>query len=214
MKKDRTSLNFVLIIIGIYIILATAIMVLTYRWTTGVSGKVEDFTKTAAIWVTLLTSLLTAVISVYVLYRQKDASTELESLKSQLATNLEFLKSRFSAERKAYDELFSAAVIYYHTLARLEIGTWDRAHARKAEDGMLTACRYIIAIENEHKDIWYQIWQQSRALSEIARDLKDKDSRRELWRDNVKEYGKLLMAFQEAASAKHESYGNAKVDDV
>lgn len=209
MTVKATSSNLgalVLTIVIVYVILAIIIVIRAYDWTISVGGTKDEFTKVAAIWITLLTGLLTAFTSILILQKQLSAAHQLETLKAELNTDLEFLKGRFSAERKAYDELFGAACIYYYTLARLEVGAWDEVRAHSAEDVMLAACRYTISIDYEHRNLWVQIWQRARVISETAETLKDQSALKQLWKDSVKDFGALLCAFQKVAVKKHTSY--------
>lgn len=89
--------KYILPILLIYLTIAIIIVCVTYRWTKGSGGTWDDFNKLAVIWVTLLTSLTGAIVSLIVIYKQTSAASKLETQKFQLTTQIEQARSDLSA---------------------------------------------------------------------------------------------------------------------
>ena len=68
---------------------------------------------------------------------------------------------------------------------------------------MLHACRYTIAVEDDHADSWQRIWQEARYISEEAMDAENADGRRNIWVDNAADFGALITDFQAIVRQKH-----------
>src|SRR5437870_3937612 len=131
--KPKTLLT----IIFVYVAIAIIVIVASWYWTIGKGGKIEDFAKVAPLWLTCLTALLAAVVSIITSVIQAKNQQALEKTKSLLAINLEFIKSRLSVEREAYQKLYAATIVYYYSLSPLEVGQMNEALIEKAEEQMI-----------------------------------------------------------------------------
>ena len=103
---------------------------------------------------------------------QSRLTIEVEKVKGQLDRTLEFAKGRYAAERKAYDELLAVAYSYYHTLAALESHRWNSEQLDKADDAMVSSCRYLAAVDVGDRTTWVSFWQAARAVEEEASKLR------------------------------------------
>jgi hypothetical protein len=92
-----TTRNRVTIAITIYLLLGSAIVVLSY-WKTVHAGKTfDEFNKTAGIGMTLLTSLFAGVISLIVSKSQQQAAAELEQSKGAIVKEVNRENETFKA---------------------------------------------------------------------------------------------------------------------
>jgi hypothetical protein len=135
----------------------------------------------------------------------REMARETETLKNNLATNLEFLKTRFGLERESFRLLSQAAYHYYHALAELERGTFDQNGVKEAEAMMVDASSYIShLLEDQPKDVWYELWQLARTISEQAqRDASDKSALELLWNRQGPMLGLRISEFEDIASSAY-----------
>ncbi len=103
---------------------------------------------------------------------QSRLTIEVEKVKGQLDRTLEFANGRYAAERKAYDELLAVAYSYYYTLAALESHRWNGEQVAKADDAMVSSCRYLAAVDVADRTTWVSFWQAARAVEEEASKLR------------------------------------------
>lgn len=211
------------VIVGIAILMGI-IVIWSFQWVSGQGGTREEFVKTASLWVGVITAALTAIFGVLSAYFQSQWAKELERTKlgfnieveevrGQLNRTLEFAKGRYAAERKAYDELLAVAYSYYYTLAALESHRWNSDQVVKADDAMVSSCRYLAAVDAGDRKTWVSFWQAARAVEEEAgklRGLRQEDpgseigkQRYKVWEKHVAALGKALNDFVEAAARKH-----------
>jgi hypothetical protein len=207
--KTKTLVTIIIVFVAIAIIAIVA----SWNWTIGKGGKIEDFAKVATLWLTCLTALLAAVVSIISSVIQAKNQQALEKTKSLLATNLEFIKSRLSVEREAYQKLFAAAIVYYYSLSPLEVGKIDEALIEKAEEQMINACNYLMFIEEEHKELWFGIWQEARNIADLAKNS-DISKKKEVWRNNVKGFGRKVNEFESIAATKYKEITREISTDV
>lgn len=174
-----------------------------------------SFSKTAAVLMPVVPSIIAALVSIVIYYNQRQASTELERQKAELmrkledyrkklSEGLEFIKGKLGAERKAYDELHAAAILYYYTLARLEIGKLKPELVTKADDAMLAACRYSAFVPKVDRDLWMHLWQAARALGEKAEHVVDPQAQAQLWKENIAHIAKPMKIFSDAVMNAHQ----------
>ncbi len=175
---------FLFAVAAIYIVLAVIAVVLAFRWTYGRGGTSDEATKTAAIWVSLLTGTLGAVASLSVAFVQRENNQLLVEFQEKIARRLEALKVQINAEQKAYDELSAAASYYYYAVKQIEYKQYEKTQTKIAEAGMVAACRYLFAVGEEDKSTWLQVWQGCRYLAlEVA--PKGDNERRILFEENI-----------------------------
>ena len=228
------------IVVVIAILMGIAV-VWSFQWVSGQGGSREDFVKTAGLWVGIITAALTAIFGLLSAYFQSQWTKELEKAKlgfnttlattqssldievekvrGQLNRTLEFAKGRYAAERKAYDELLAVAYFYYYTLAALESHRWDSDQVGKADDAMVSSCRYLAAVDAGDRTTWVSFWQAARAVEEEAsklRGLRKEEpgsevgkQRHQVWEKHVAALGKALTDFVEAAARKHRRLDDA-----
>jgi hypothetical protein len=102
----------------------------------------------------------------------------------------------------AYSELNKAACKYFYTLKMLELGTWDEGRIREADKTMTEVAGHLISVLKEHQDEWKTFWQRARVISETVVDsVKDRDSLKNIWRNEYKEFGSFFQKFGESASS-------------
>lgn len=184
----------------------------------------DAFAKVAGVWTPVITSMLAGGISLWVMYTQQAANlqlelakrdiqedveqtktelaTLLENHKNALAFQLESLKGRLSAKRKAYEDLWAAAILYYHSLAILEIGKLKSDHVEKAEGAMLASCAAIVVIDKEDRQLWLELWQAARSLGEEAVGAKDPESQKRLWQSRLGGFAKIVQKFEKEVTEK------------
>lgn len=204
----RTHLtDFLSIASIVYVILVVLVVVLTFRWTFGRNGSIDEATKLAAVWVSLLTALLAAVASISVAFVQRKNNEILAELQASAAWRLEGHKIQITAEQKAYDELCGAASYYYYAVKQIEYGLVEPTQTKTAENGMVAACRYLVALSDDDKAIWIQVWQRCRYMAlEIA--LKDSDQRKQEYKTHIVGLDQYYEAFF-AAARKHHLTGSS-----
>ena len=122
----------------------------------------------------------------------------------QADAKLEFIKAKLVAERKAYDELHAAAILYYYTLAKLETGKLRPDLVTKADDAMLAGCRYSAFIPKVDRDIWMCLWQAARALGEKAQHVVDPQQQKQLWEEDIKSISTPMEKFSNAVVDAHQ----------
>jgi phosphate/sulfate permease len=176
-----------------------AVAVVTSRLT----NTWDEFGKVIGLWVAPIASFIAAGASFWVATQQIAAARDLEDLRLELSQRLEFSRGRIAAERKAYDELYAAATAYYYTLSLLEIGKHDQKRLQGADQTMVAASRYLVALPDEHSELWMFFWQAARAAVEAAAKSPTAASREELWAQRIGEISSALTAFQAIAKAKH-----------
>ena len=224
------SLTKVVAVVGVFAIIMGGMVVWSFHWVLKGGGTHDDFVKTASLWAGLTTAALTATLGLLSAYfqsqwarelagTQSSLSIEVEKVKGQLDRTLEFAKGRYAAERKAYDELLAVAYSYYYTLAALESHRWNGEQVAKADDAMVSSCRYLAAVEVADRTTWVSFWQAARAVEEEAsklRGLRQEDpgseigkQRHKVWEKHVKALGKALTEFVEAAARKHRRLDDA-----
>lgn len=196
-----------------YVAIAIIMVVASWYWTVGIGGKTEDFAKVAPLWITCLTALLAAVISIITSIMQSKNQQVLEKTKSLLAMNLEFIKSRLAVEKEAYQKLYAATIIYYYSLSPLEVGNMDETLIAKAEEQMINACSNIMFIQEEHKELWFDVWQKARNIADMAKNL-DSSKRKEVWKNNVKIFGGKVNELETLASARYKKLTEETGADV
>ena len=236
-----SSFTKVVAVMVVFALLGGVVVVWSFHWISALGGTREEFVKTAGLWVGLITAALTAALGLLSAYFQSQwarelettragfktalASTqsslniEVEKVKGQLNRTLEFAKGRYAAERKAYDELLAAAYSYYYTLAALESHRWNGEQVVKADDAMVSSCRYLAAVDVADRTTWVSFWQAARAVEEEAsklRGLRQEDpgseigkQRHNVWKKHVKALGGALNDFVEAAARKHRRLDDA-----
>jgi hypothetical protein len=224
-----SAAKFGAVAVMIAILLGIAV-IWSFQWVSGQGGTREEFVKTASLWVGSITALLTATFAALSAYFQSQWAKELERTKlgfnievqevqGQLNRTLEFAKGRYAAERKAYDELLAVAYSYYYTLAALERHRWNSDQVVKADDAMVSSCRYLAAVDVADRTTWVLFWQAARAVEEEASKLggvskEDPASvigkqRHQVWKTHAPALGKSLTDFVEAAARKHRRLDDA-----
>lgn len=217
-------------VVVVFAILMGIAVIWSFQWISGQGGTREEFVKTAGLWVGVITAALTATFGLLSTYFQSQWTKELERTKlgfnieveevrGQLNRTLEFAKGRYAAERKAYDELLAVAYSYYYTLAALESHRWNSDQVVKADDAMVSSCRYLAAVDAADRKTWVSFWQAARAVEEEAsklRGLRQEDpgseigkQRHKVWEKHVAALGKALTDFVEAAARKHRRLDDA-----
>ncbi|HEX8735177.1 MAG TPA: hypothetical protein VF721_07650 [Pyrinomonadaceae bacterium] len=137
---------------------------------------------------------------------KSEFNRDLSALNSSLQLNLEFQKNRFNAERKAYDELYNAIFVYYHTLAPMETGSYSAENVKDAEKTMLAAGRYTISLPEKHKKLFLRAWQKAREIAETVNEVEiNGHSERitSIWQQEVTEFGGLVNEFEAIAKKRH-----------
>jgi hypothetical protein len=198
-----TPLTRFLFIVGVvYIVLAVAAVVLAFSWTFGGGGSSDEATKIAAVWVSLLTGALGAIASLSVAFVQRENNRILADVQGKVAQRLETRKVQISAEQKAYDELSAAASYYYYAVKQIEYEQYEKAQVKRAEAGMVAACRYLFAVSEVDKRTWFRIWQWCRYL---AREVAPKGAgeRIRLYEEKIKGLDESYEAFFQAARKHH-----------
>ena len=208
--------RYITIAIIIYLLVVIAIPIIVFPYTFDDKGNPdwEVFAKVVGVGATLVTSLLAAITSLLVVYKQSESAERLEAVKRDLALQLDLLRARSAIETKAYEKLYGAAVTYYYTLSCLEIGEWDETNIRNVESIMISVCCYITALVNEHRNHWLKFWQKARLIIESARRAGQKDDRKEIWRQHGPEFGKMLVEFETIVSDRHKSLGSTATENV
>jgi hypothetical protein len=217
-------------VVVVFALLMGVAVVWSFHWISGQGGTRDEFVKTAGLWAGIITAALTAILGVLSAYfqsqwarelakTQSSLSIEVENVRGQLNRTLEFAKGRYAAERKAYDELLAVAYSYYYTLAALESQRWNSDQVVKADDAMVSSCRYLAAVDVGDRTTWVSFWQAARAVEEEAsklRGLRQEDpgseigkQRHKVWEKHVAVLGKALTDFVEAAARKHRRLDNA-----
>lgn len=185
------------LIFTVYLVLTLGMIFLAVTLTRPIEENWDDFAKTAAVGANLLTSLLTAAITLLVMVEQNRAARDLEYLKTNLAKDVEYVKRTLSEEAKAYAALNSAAITYYYVLANLEKGVFNTSSLETAEADMTRAASALDVIQKLHKDQWNDFWQRAHFIAEKANLIKgDPEALRALWADQVRMLGTLLQRFQ------------------
>lgn len=198
----------VVAIVVMALVLVTIIGLLSEFFTPGYSSSRKD----AFAWVP---SLIAAGASLWVFYNQQKASAELELLKAELtrklddhrsalAEGLESIKGKLAAERKAYDQLHAAAILYYYTLAKLEVGKLTPELLTKADDSMLAASRYSAFVPKADRELWMQLWQTARAVGEQASSVVDPQQQARLWAARIKDLSTPMKGFANAVMDAHQ----------
>jgi len=198
-----TQLSPFLVAVGvIYVVLAAVAVVIAFQWTYGRGGSSDEATKVAAVWVSLLTGALGAIASLSVAFVQRENNQILADVQEKVARRLETRKVRIGAEQKAYDELSAAASYYYYAIKQIEYEQYERAQIKKAEAGMVAACRYLFAIGEDDKKTWFRIWQGCRHM---AREVAPKgySERKTLYEENIIELDNHYETFFKAAREHH-----------
>ena len=240
-RAPGSSLTKVVVVMVLFAIVAGVVVVWSFHWISSLGGTRDEFVKTAGLWLGLITAALTATLGLLSAYfqsrwagdlettkagfnttlarTQSSLTIEVEKVKGQLNRTLEFAKGRYAAERKAYDELLAVAYSYYYSLAALESHRWNGEQVGKADDAMVSSCRYLAAVEAADRKTWVSFWQAARAVEEEAgklRGLRQEDpgseigkQRYKVWEKHVKALGKALTDFVEAAARKH-----SRLDDA
>lgn len=152
-----------------------------------------SFSETAGVWLPVVPSVIAALVSIGIYYNQRQATAKLE-----------FIKAKLVAERKAYDELHAAAILYYYTLAKLEIGKLRPELVTKADDAMLVGCRYLAFVPKADRDIWMCLWQAARALGEKAQHIADPQQQKQLWEEDIEHIAKPMKSFSDAVMNAHQ----------
>jgi len=187
------SLTRVVAVMVLFAILTGVVVVWSFYWISAQGGTRDEFVKTAGLWVGIITAALTASLGLLSTYFQSQWARELEKTKAgfnttlantqsnlnievekvrgQLNRTLEFAKGRYAAERKAYDELLAVAYFYYYTLAALESHRWNSEQVGKADDAMVSSCRYLAAVDAGDRTTWASFGQAARAVEEEASKL-------------------------------------------
>jgi hypothetical protein len=158
-----------------------------------VTEKWESFGKAAGIGFAAVSGLMSVVASLYTMSQQAKSQTQLEILKASLPQ-----------QRQAYDQLSSAAVLYYRRLASLEAGAWDPKLSEEAEKHMEEAERHMsfLPMDDEgYRDLWTNFWQKARMIGEKA-EGKNSASQRELWLAEAKSLADDLNKIEKMTSAK------------
>jgi hypothetical protein len=176
--------------------------VLALRWTFGRGGNADEATKLAAVWVSLLTGALGALASLSVAFVQRENNKILADVQEKVARRLEVRKARIGAEQKAYDELCAAASYYYYAVKQLETGQFEKALTRKAESGMVSACRHLVAVTEEDTRTWMQVWQRCRFIAQEV-SVKKPEERESLFKTHLKQLDDYYKEFFEAARKHH-----------
>ena len=200
----KTSLFIILIpILIIYIVLAFGIITISYAWTNPlVNNGWDSFAKVAGLGITLLTSFLTAAISLIVFWRQSIASEQIELIKGDLSSQLEILKTRLSSTVRALDAMNGAAVFYYYTLAKLETGVLDPTDAETAERKMVEASTYQYTIDEQYLHLWKAFWQEARFIKELAfQNRSDVEKNKKIWKEHSFGFGTLYNKFLEKSNS-------------
>jgi hypothetical protein len=206
----RQALLATCAIVATALVFVTVIALLSDRAT----STYDSFSKVAGVWTPAVSSLIAAGASLWVFYNQQKANAELEVLKADLtrkldehrntlAQGLEFIKGKLAAERKAYDDLHAAAILYYYTLARLEVGKLTPEDVAKADDSMLAASRHLAFIARSDRDLWMRLWQAARAVGERAVNVVDSQKQAALWKASIKDVAGPMTAFADAVTEAH-----------
>ncbi len=229
------------VVVVVFAILMGVAVIWSFHWISAQGGTREDFVKTTGLWVGIITAALTATFGLLSAYfqsqwakelektklgfnttlatTQSNLSIEVEKVRGQLNRTLEFAKGRYAAERKAYDELLAVAYSYYYTLAALESHRWNSDQVSKADDAMVSSCRYLAAVDSGDRKVWVLFWQAARAVEEEASKLRGLSKeepgseigkqRHQLWEKHVTGLGKALTDFVEAAARRHRRLDDA-----
>ncbi len=162
----------------------------------------DEAIKLAAVLVSVLTAALAAVASITVALVQRENNQILADLQAKAAKQLEGRKVQITAEQKAYDELSGAASYYYYAVKTIEYGQVDEAQIKSAENGMVAACRYLVAINKNDTLNWMKVWQRARYMAlEVA--PKEADERKSLYSQHIKELDQDYESFFDAARKQH-----------
>jgi hypothetical protein len=126
----------------------------------------------------------------------QDLQKELQSLRVVSDRQMEMMKATtLSREIEAYQELFSAADQYYATLSRLEFEKVEAKDYKAADLGMAKARSKLPYLENAtHRNLWEEIWTKASFIKGSTKAL-SRDEEKQLWQNNVVEFGKLLQTF-------------------
>jgi hypothetical protein len=182
-----------------YTILAGGIIAAAYAYAPPTVGKWEEFARLGTLGFAALSAITAPVTSLFIAYRQAKLQRQIESLRTDLQTQVEFFKITVPQGRSAYLQLYGAAFRYYHVLAPLETGNWDIRRIREAENQMIEVGPQAPFLPvDDHRRLWLRFWQAARRTAEKANRLGDSQSRRNLWTENVRTLGGLLRQFERA----------------
>ena len=170
------------LISAVFLIVGAAVIRVSYQTAPPVAGDWKPFIAFAGVPLTFLTSLATAIMSVVVALEQRETSLRVERLKDAL-----------SGARKAYDALLAAASSYYHLLSALETGEWDITHVQAREQAMAQAEGLLKDIPTDARQSWYDFWTKARFIAESAKNTGDPEQRKQLWKDEAKNFGTLYQ---------------------
>jgi hypothetical protein len=99
------------------------------------------------------------------------------------ARDIEELKQQLGSKFPALKESRKAALRYYRTLSKMEIGSFTGEDYQNSEKVMSDAESDIYFLNQEYQDRWYTYWQAARVISESAANKSANESREE-WKNS------------------------------
>jgi hypothetical protein len=153
-------------------------------------GDWKTFLSAATLFVTSVSAIMAAALSIHNLYAQANISKELEFAKADISKDLEKVKQILVKDVQAHGDLYAAAMRYYRALAPLEMGDFNINDIRAAEAKMDEVEGLTVYVDDDYEAAWWEFWQSVRTLqADVHRNIHKKDDRVECWHQNVKNLG-------------------------
>lgn len=178
-----------LIFLGLAAYIVVAVAFAVYFLVNAFFHPVGDFAKAAiGAVIAVVGTGLTAVSAVYTSNRQALAAQqvqilsakltgEIEALKAQSSRSLERLKAFLDADKNAYREISGAAATYFYSLRSVAMDKWNDKLLATAEDGMVSATRHLIYVDQNMRDTWLRFWQEAQLIHRKAHQEPDDKKR-------------------------------------
>jgi hypothetical protein len=209
-SNTRTTVILVLV----YVALIGLSFVGAYNFTVwGTNDSPKNFAAVVTVCLTAASAIMGVIVSFLSLQKNQKSAIDLETLKSELQTNVlkqkiwtdlqfEHEKSKTTAEGTAYAKLWTSTDSAYLSLAKLETGSW-KSEDKTLMDGVLLEAhsQLVYARSPDHQTLWLKVRQRARDISERAAKV-DTSQQPKLWQDNVVEFAGLCTQFKDVASAE------------
>jgi hypothetical protein len=164
MYKTKSILIAVLIIlivvgVGIYF-LPSYLAGQISQFTTQPPPNVEAYLRISGTWLTALTAVMAALMSLVNVLIQVSMSRNIESLKPLL-----------SMQYTAYKDLNGSAIAMFDALSRLQNNAYDSDLAQLADQEMTKASGTIFFVPNDYREAWLNFQYWARLAKENANEL-------------------------------------------
>jgi|SRR3954466_16053949 len=170
---------------AVYILLVSGVIWLALAITPPIQKGWDEFAKVAGIGLTLVSSVMAAIVS------------------PVLAISQQLHLGRRAGLLEAYRVIYAAISYSYRMLAPLETGDWDLSRFRSAEARLEEAEGFGFFLPDDQEQMWQDVWQKFRYVAEsVVKDSPTREDKIMLWRHEAKELQNLIGTFKD--KARHE----------